>query len=212
MNFKRKRTVLLQNGDTVRNQVKHILIILSFLLSSPVIGEETGVLYQYESSSGIQWKTFGNEKVQPKYEGEIKNGKMDGLGVLIYPYGGKSVVGEWKDGKEWNTKHRNKDGKLIWNFEMEKNGLVTITYPDGDKYVGEFKDGGKNGQGTFTWSDGKKYVGEYKEDLMNGQGTISWSNMEKFVGEWKDGKQWNGTYYDKEGNIHSKVVNGKGQK
>ena len=109
---------------------------------------------------------------------------MDGLGVLIYPYGGKSVVGEWKDGKEWNTKHRNKDGKLIWNFEMEKNGLVTITYPDGDKYVGEFKDGGKNGQGTFTWSDGKKYVGEYKEDLMNGQGTISWSNMEKFVGEW----------------------------
>ena len=47
---------------------------------------------------------------------------------------------------------------------------------------------------------------------MNGQGTISWSNMEKFVGEWKDGKRWNGTYYDKEGNIHSKVVNGKGQK
>ena len=213
MNFKRKRTVLLQNGDTVRNQVKHLLIILSILLlSSPVIGQETGVLYQYESSSGIQWKTFGNEKVQPKYEGEIKNGKMDGLGVLIYPYGGKSVVGEWKDGKEWNTKHRNKDGKLIWNFEMEKNGLVTITYPDGNKYVGEFKDGGKNGKGTFTWSDGKKYVGEYKEDLMNGQGTISWSNREKFVGEWKDGKRWNGTYYDKEGNIHSKVVNGKGQK
>ena len=194
--------------------MKHLLIMLIsiLLLSSPLFGQETGVLYQYESSSGIQWKTFGNEKVQPKYEGEIKNGKMDGFGVLIYPYGGKSVVGEWKDGKEWNTKHRNKDGKLIWNFEMEKNGLVTITYPDGDKYVGEFKDGGKNGQGTFTWSDGKKYVGEYKEDLMNGQGTISWSNMEKFVGEWKDGKRWNGTYYDKEGNIHSKVVNGKGQK
>jgi len=201
--------------------MRHLLILLSILLLSfPLFGQETGVLYQYESSSGIQWKTFGNEKVQPKYEGEIKNGKMDGLGVLIYPYGGKSVVGEWKDGKEWNTKHRNKDGKLIWNFEMEKNGLVTITYPDGDKYVGEFKDGGKNGQGTFTWSDGKKYVGEYKEDLMNGQGTISWSNMEKFVGEWKDGNQngqgtgttpngnkyegewkdkklWNGTEYDK---------------
>ena len=34
----------------------------------------------------------------------------------------------------------------------------------------------------------------------------------EYEGEWKDGKQWNGTYYDKEGNIHSKVVNGKGQK
>ena len=40
MNFKRKRTVLLQNGDTVRNQVKHLLIILSILLlSSPLFGQ-----------------------------------------------------------------------------------------------------------------------------------------------------------------------------
>ena len=53
--------------------MKHLLIIIiSFLLlSSPVIGQETGVLYQYETSSGFVWKTFGNEKLQPKYEGEI---------------------------------------------------------------------------------------------------------------------------------------------
>ena len=111
---------------------------------------------------------------------------MDGLGVLIYPYGGKSVVGEWKDGKEWNTKHRNKDGKLIWNFEMEKNGLVTITYPDGDKYVGEFKDGGKNGQGTYIYHDGRKYEGE-----------------------WKNGREWNVTGYNKNGEIGVRFINGK---
>jgi hypothetical protein len=72
-----------------------------------VIGQENGDLYQYESSSGIQWKTFGDGKVQPKYKGEIKNGVMDGLGVLIYPYDGKNVVGECKYSKEWNTKHHN---------------------------------------------------------------------------------------------------------
>ena len=67
--------------------MKHLLILLSILLlSSPVIVQETGVLYLYETSSGIQWKTFGYEKVQPKYEGELKNGKMYGLGVLTYPY------------------------------------------------------------------------------------------------------------------------------
>jgi len=56
--------------------MKHLLILLIsiLLLSSPVIGEETGVLYQYETSSGLVWKTFGNEKLQPKYEGEITNG------------------------------------------------------------------------------------------------------------------------------------------
>jgi len=55
--------------------MRHILILISILLlSSPVIGQETGVLYQYKTSSGIKWKTFGNEKLQPKYEGEITNG------------------------------------------------------------------------------------------------------------------------------------------
>ena len=55
--------------------MKHLLIILSILLlSSPVIGQETGVLYQYETSFGIKWNTFGDGKVQPKYKGDIKNG------------------------------------------------------------------------------------------------------------------------------------------
>ena len=102
--------------------MKHLLIILSFLLlSSPVIGEETGVLYQYETSTGIKWKTLGDGKVQPKYEGELKNGDMwfilHGLGVITFPFDGKSIIGEWKNGKEWNTIHKNKDGKIIGKFE-----------------------------------------------------------------------------------------------
>ena len=55
-----------------------------------------------------------------------------------------------------------------------------------EKYVGEYKDGKRNGQGTQTWLDGRKYVGEYK-----------------------DGKTWNGTGYDKNGNIQVKFVNGE---
>ena len=79
--------------------MKHLLIILSILLlSSPVIGQETGVLYLYESSSGIQWKTFGNEKVQPKYEGEIKNGKMVKELSLTLNGGSMWVVGIKGDG------------------------------------------------------------------------------------------------------------------
>jgi len=36
--------------------MKHLLILLVsiLLLSSPLFGQETGVLYQYETSSGIQ--------------------------------------------------------------------------------------------------------------------------------------------------------------
>jgi hypothetical protein len=59
--------------------MKHLLIILiSFLLlSSPVIGEETAVIYQYETSTGIEWETVGDDKVQSKYQVEIKNGEID---------------------------------------------------------------------------------------------------------------------------------------
>ena len=32
-----------------------------------------------------------------------------------------------------------KDGSVIGEFEMGKNGQVTFTSPDGRKYVGEFK-------------------------------------------------------------------------
>ena len=93
-----------------------ITIIFLLLLTSTLFGqsEKTGVLYQYKTSSGFVWKTFGKGVVQPKYKGEISNGTPKGLGVLSYPFtNGKRVVGEWKDGKEWNTEHYKKDGKVI---------------------------------------------------------------------------------------------------
>jgi len=59
------------------------------LLSYPLFGQETYVLYQFETSSGIQWKTFGDVKVQPMYKGEIKNGIPNGQGVYTYHDGRK---------------------------------------------------------------------------------------------------------------------------
>ena len=193
--------------------MKHLLILLSILLlSSPVIGQETGVLYQYETSGGKKWKTFGDGKVQPKYKGEIKNGIMDGLGVLTYPYDEKNIVGEWKEGKEWNTKHTKKDGTLIGKFENGKwivswgvlyFGLRNGKYgweEDGDekknsKYVGEVKYGIPYGQGTYSFPNGDKYVGDWKDGKKHGYGTLTYLNGEKYVGEFKDGeKHGQGTY------------------
>ena len=147
--------------------MKHLLIILSFLLlSSPVIGDnhKGETLYLWENSSGYVWKTFGDGKVQPKYKGEIKNRKPNGQGTLTTPNKG-NYVGEWKDGR-W-------DGQGTYNF------------PDGEKYVGEYKDGKTHGQGTYTYPDGRKYVGEFKNgDRWNG--TFTTTDGRKYVGEWKD--------------------------
>jgi len=106
---------------------------------------------------------------------------MDGLRVLTYPYDGKSIVGEWKNGKEWNTKHTKKDGTLLGKFE---NGEWIVSwgvldYFDESKYEGEIKNRLPNGQGTMTYTDGVKYVGEYKDGKRHGQGTYTFPDGKK---------------------------------
>jgi len=144
---------------------------------------------------------------------KVENGKPNGLGVLIYPYNGKSIVGEWKNGKEWKTKHRTKNGSLILKFEMGKNGQVTFTSPDGRKYVGEWKDGKQNGQGKMTLPDGEKYEGKFKDGIPNGQGTYISPDGRMYVGEFKDGiPNGQGTYISPHGRMYvgELKLNGQG--
>ena len=73
---------------------------------------------------------------------------------------------------------------------------------------GIFGDYVKEGLGSMTYPNGDKYVGEWKNSKMNGQGTFTYSNGWKFVGEWKDDKKWNITFYLKNGTIHEKWLDG----
>ena len=192
--------------------MKHLRIILSIILSiilltSRLFGQESVVLYQYKGTSGLIWKTFGKGNIQPKYEGEVLNRSPNGFGVLSYPFtDGKSVVGEWKDGNEWNTEHYNNDGKLIGKLVTGKlilmYGILCGTLKDSkilwaekcyegpkNKYLGDIEDMKPNGQGTFTTSDGEKYVGGFKNGKKSGQGTLTTSDGEKYVGAFMNGEK-----------------------
>ena len=127
--------------------MKHLLITLIsiLLLSSPVIGQETGVLYRGKVNWIFWgWVKDGDEKKDGKYVGEIENRKPNGQGTLTW-FNGDKYVGEFMDGK--------------------KNGQGTYTFYYGRKYVGEFMDG-KWWKGTMYYKDGK-----IKNIYVNGKRT-----------------------------------------
>ena len=108
--------------------MKHLLIILSFLLLSyPVIGNshKGETLYGWGKCCDYVWKGFGDKETHPKYVGDLKNGEPNGLGIMFYPKGrnpkGIKYVGSWKDG--------------------EKSGYGIETYFNGSKNVGIWKNG-----------------------------------------------------------------------
>ena len=77
-------------------------------------------------AQGMKWFTEGDEDTQVKYIGEVKDGVPHGQGVETFK-------------------------------------------GDNYRYEGEYSNGLKHGQGSMTYSDGSKYVGEFKDnDLLNG--------------------------------------------
>ena len=116
--------------------MKHLLIILSILLlSSPVIGESKTIetLYEWKTSSGIQWREIGDKDFHAKYKGDVVIGKPHGVGTVVYPDGNK-YVGEWMNGL------------------FHGQGIYT-TASDGYSYVGEYRIGSL-WNGTMKGKDG----------------------------------------------------------
>lgn len=87
------------------------------------------------------------------------------------------------------------------------NCFGSWTASNGDKYVGEYKDGRYNGQGTYTFANGDVYVGDFKDDKRHGQGAKyffgdSKFKGDKYVGEYKDSKyNGQGVYFRADGKV-----------
>ena len=100
--------------------MKHLLILLIsilLLLSSPVIGDnhKGETLYGWGNNLPYVWKGFGDKETPPKYQGQVKNGKPNGLGVLISTNGWK-YFGSWKNGEIWNGKEYDNYGNIIYRW------------------------------------------------------------------------------------------------
>ena len=119
-------------------------------------------------------------------EGECENGNFNGHGILHK--GERTLECEFRDGRAFgegistdpyrNTVTRGiyEDGVLVKTLSTKKydpdRRIYTIKYSNGNRYVGEAKDGMPNGYGTFydnsTYTTGREYTGYFVNGKIRG--------------------------------------------
>lgn len=105
-----------------------------------------------------------------RFSGQTVNGTMRAHGTLPFPEndkkGRKSFTGDIEDGKAT---------------------YGTLTWRNGDQYIGEFADNQRSGRGSFYYADGLRYVGRWLNDKRHGQGTL-YNTCNEIIhdGEWRN--------------------------
>ena len=146
------------------------------------------------------------------YEGEWKNGKRDGIGILIkkdiarflgefvenkvngfgklfFEESGDEYIGYWKDSQTNGIGIYNKRGLISYKGEWKKdkqNGFGVEKWPKFE-YEAEDSNGNKEGYGIFNIKDAI-YEGEMKDDNFNGIGTFIFKDKRKYEGEFVNNK------------------------
>lgn len=162
-------------------------------------------------TEGYQTYVFPNDDV---YEGEWKNCRMHGRGVLRRTAENELYEGEWflgvqngvgtmQSGNEktmysgkWVDGRRNGRGELIEPEGMYTgefldgriHGVGEYVYTDGHIYKGEWVDERYEGNGTYLYPSGAKYEGTWKRGRENGRGSKTYRNGDTYIGEWHHGR------------------------
>ncbi len=89
------------------------------------------------------------------------------------------------------------------SITVGENGNHIVSYKDGSKYEGQWKNGQRNGEGVIFYNNGEKeYEGHWKDDQRHGEGVeyFYMEKIKKYEGGWKEGKKHgNGVLYNSKG-------------
>ena len=78
--------------------------------------------------------------------------------------------------------------KLVKNKEADRSEQVSVTFDNGDRYEGEYRNGKRNGQGVYYFAGGGCYEGEFSDNMYNGHGILYTDTGDRYEGEFIDNK------------------------
>ena len=142
------------------------------------------------------------------YEGEWKDGLMDGEGIYRF-YDPKkdeyisSYEGQFAEGKRPGVGRMTFPDHTFYvgQWQADKrvgNGFATFT--NGDSFQGLWKDN-QMMRGVYALANGDRYDGEITEGKFSGYGKYFFTSGQWYVGEWKDGNMTKGICYYPDGRI-----------
>ena len=80
-------------------------------------------------------------------------------------------------------------------------------HPNGDKYIGEWKDDKFEGNGIYLFKNGERYEGELIKGRKKGQGKYYYTNGNTYTGAWNDNKKSGYGVYIYKRTFHQTVFN-----
>ena len=84
---------------------------------------------------------------------------------------------------KWIQQSINKTSSEFSNLKLN-----TIIWKNGDRYVGESKDGKMHGKGTYYCANGEIYNGDWVNGKRTGYGLYNWPNGDQYNGQFKHNK------------------------
>lgn len=68
--------------------------------------------------------------------------------------------------------------------EAEDYHFESLTYSNGDRYIGETYKGNKHGYGIYYWANGNYWYGQYRNNMRYGYGALFTPQGNIFCGQW----------------------------
>ncbi len=153
------------------------------------LGEESGEYYAgtWEDNERDGYGEYYNPEDGRHYYGQMRDGSFAGVGFYERVLEGSldpfefRYIGEFRD----NSMHGRglcvwPDGRRFvgeWRDGEMREGVMysgSLKKPEagGDIYTGEFQDGLPHGRGTYAYRDGRRYTGEFQNGEYHGYGVI----------------------------------------